>query len=1000
MSILFKKSFFSIALLFLIISCGNTQVVETSKEFPANNLQEFYIECNVDSFNRMYKNYKENTYIPIKITTESSTHTAKMRVRGDTSREDDKKSLKIKFDSTSFNIDETVFNLNAEYSDKTLIRQYLSSHLMQQAGQICFNSDLIKLFLNGKYLGLYLKVENIGKPFLKRNNLSPKGNLYKATKDGACLSIFDNIPIKWEKKTNKKSDYNDLTNLIEQLNSVSDEEFHSFIKNTFEYDQLINILSLNMFLSNSSTYYHNYYLYHDLYGTGKWQMLPWDMDKSLSYYNWMPYTYHRTSSEWESDNPLVERAILCKPMFNDIQKRLNELHKSNFNNAYITPIIDELITLIDPVVEKDTTDKIKNKKEWLSTISNEKKYFDNHYSLLQKQFNEQPLSFKVHRFKKTQTKSITFKWNTSIHKQNKPISYILTYGTDFLLKDSAKTNYITNITDTSYTLKQQLDEGKYYWKVTAFDGKYYTDGFNTKNILEVKRGTELPVSITKNITLTKDKSPYTTKEKITIKSEATLTIEAGVEIHLAQDAVIECLGNIIAKGTKELPVVLMPSNNANNWDHIYFYNKSKKSIFEHTLLKDGVINAKNTSLKLYNSSILIDKKFMGDGWDHRKVLMYGNNSTIHIDKCTFIGNGEGEGLVLFHGDLTTENSFFNNVPDAIEYISVNKGVIRNNYVTKSPDDAVDLNNCNNILIENNILIDNKDKAISIGTEQYGASINNIHINNNLIIRNKTAIAIKDSSVAHISNNTLFKNKYGINLYKKRDDYLVGGTGYVRNTIFEKNEKTNAYPDEFSKVEVNNSIVTSKVLSGKNNLKGDPGFIDASRNNFNLKPNSQCINKADDGGDIGAFNSNATSISLDIIHVKSNKTAKTGDYITIKNNYNLDKDLSLYTIKIVSEKKEKEFTFPIGTTLFHLQKLAISNKYYSFIKVNKTKYGQVIGGLPKLSPNKTTIQLINPVGFVIDSYSYENIITKPEQGISIVSNGINDKLKKKWSVIIE
>ena len=64
-------------------------------------------------------------------------------------------------------------------------------------------------------------------------------------------------------------------------------------------------------------------------------MLPWDMDKSLSYYNWMPYTYHRTSSEWESDNPLVERAILCKPMFNDVKKRIDELHMSRCNDTYL-----------------------------------------------------------------------------------------------------------------------------------------------------------------------------------------------------------------------------------------------------------------------------------------------------------------------------------------------------------------------------------------------------------------------------------------------------------------------------------------------------------------------------------------------------------------------------------------------------------------------------------------------------------------------------------------
>ena len=66
-------------------------------------------------------------------------------------------------------------------------------------------------------------------------------------------------------------------------------------------------LILNIYLANGSTYYHNYYLYR--YPNGKWEILPWDMDKTLSYYDWMPYQYHRTSSEWESDNPLDESKL-------------------------------------------------------------------------------------------------------------------------------------------------------------------------------------------------------------------------------------------------------------------------------------------------------------------------------------------------------------------------------------------------------------------------------------------------------------------------------------------------------------------------------------------------------------------------------------------------------------------------------------------------------------------------------------------------------------------
>ncbi|OFZ01630.1 MAG: hypothetical protein A3K10_11525 [Bacteroidetes bacterium RIFCSPLOWO2_12_FULL_31_6] len=992
----FKKNIAFFYLIFLIVflsSCSRDSTTQNSatKKF----IKEYKIECDTSDFSNIYENYAENIYIPIKITFNGECRTAKMRIRGDTSREELKKSLKIKFDSLLINSIPKTLNLNAEYTDNTYIRQYLSSKLMQLSGQICYQSEHVKVFINGKFYGLFLQVENIDNDFLKKNNLSKKGNLYKATKDGACLSIFDDFDSKWEKKTNKKSDHNDLTKLIYDINNTPDNKYQDFIKKTFEYDELINLLALNMMLSNSSTYYHNYYLYHDLYTTGKWKILPWDMDKTFSYYNWMPYTYHRTSSEWESDNPLVERAILCKPIFDDIKNRINELHQSHLNNDYIVPLIDSLTSILSEIIPLDTNDNIKSSKEWLQNINSEKSYFDSHYELLQKQFTKQPLSFNVIRFNQIQTDLITFRWQKSEHPNNKKISYILTYGTDFLLADSLSTTVITNISDTFYTLNKILPKGTYYWKITASDGKFLTDGFNTKNIIEVKEGNKLPVVISKNMLLKKVNSPYVVSQNMTINSSITLTIEKGVEIQLKQNVNITCNGNIIANGTPEEPILFTPDNSAEYWGYIFFNEPAKKGYFKNVILKEGTINSQKTELTLDNSSIVINKKPMVID-TNRLDLIYSDHGLVTIKNCTFKSNGFGEGMNLFFGEANIENSFFENIPDAIEYIQMNKGVIRNNLVINSPDDAIDLNACNNILIENNILLYNKDKGISVGTEQYGASINNIQIKNNLIIGNQMAIGIKDSSVAYISNNTLFKNKNGINTYKKREDYSKGGTAYIKNTIFEKNEKNHTYTDKWSSLNVIYSISNNQILVGQGNIKGDPRFIDASRFNFHLKNNSPCKENGENKSDIGAFKSDGTTISLSKIHAKSNTKNSAGDWITITNNYNIPVDLSLYKIVILVGKNQKEFVFPIGTSIERLGKLSIANNYYSYVNMFGTNT-IVLGGMPKLSTSATTIQLLNQDGYLLDSFSYSEIQLNKES-IIFISDGLNDKKNSSWKII--
>lgn len=380
--------------------------------------------------------------------------------------------------------------------------------------------------------------------------------------------------------------------------------------------------------------------------------------------------------------------------------------------------------------------------------------------------------------------------------------------------------------------------------------------------------------------------------------------------------------------------------------------------------------------------MLVKQKDMGQ-LSGRKVLIYTNKGIVSIKNSHFEGNGHGEGMVLFYSDITTENCYFNNVPDAIEYISTNKGLIKNNYVSNSPDDAIDLNNCNNVIIEGNFLFNNIDKAISIGTEQYGASIENIQIKNNLIIGNKTAIAIKDSSVAHVSNNTIVENYNAVYAYKKREDYSVGGFGYLKNNIFVNNEKLNAYADEYSKIVVKNSIVHNKVLGGKNNLKGDPKFIDPKNNNFGLTDNSPCIGTADNGGDMGAFKSQQHAIKMTEIHVKSAKEKNTGDWIKLINNYNMPIDLSLYKLIIKDDAKTHEFVFPIGTKLDGLAHLYVVQNYGDF---RKLKHNLAVGNLPKLTTKQLQITLLNNTGNSVDSFNSPKVLpTKKEITYKAIKN---------------
>src|SRR5690606_30401642 len=57
------------------------------------------------------------------------------------------------------------------------------------------------------------------------------------------------------------------------------------IQSHFNVDQVINYFAVNMCLSHWDGFFNNYFAYHDRKGTGKWEMYPWDQDKTWGFHD-------------------------------------------------------------------------------------------------------------------------------------------------------------------------------------------------------------------------------------------------------------------------------------------------------------------------------------------------------------------------------------------------------------------------------------------------------------------------------------------------------------------------------------------------------------------------------------------------------------------------------------------------------------------------------------------------------------------------------------------
>lgn len=156
------------------------------------------------------------------------------RLRGNTSRDSQKKSFKVSF-NTFFSGREfhgvDKLNLNGEHNDPSIIRSKLCFDLYGDLGMRASRANHVELYINGAYRGLYISVEHVDDEFLQKNFSDDSGNLWKCLYPadlvylGSSPELYrlvnsDGRPA-YELKTNEElSDFSNLARFIDVLNNT------------------------------------------------------------------------------------------------------------------------------------------------------------------------------------------------------------------------------------------------------------------------------------------------------------------------------------------------------------------------------------------------------------------------------------------------------------------------------------------------------------------------------------------------------------------------------------------------------------------------------------------------------------------------------------------------------------------------------------------------------------------------------------------------------------
>ncbi len=298
------------------------------------------------------------------------------RLRGNTSRQAQKKSFKVSFNTfvpggDFYGLEK--LNLNSEHNDPSIIRAKLCWDIFNDYGVAAPRANHVKLYINDRYFGLYINVEHIDERFVRSRFGNNNGNLYKCLWPADLTYISENPEdYKFEQgnrrtydlKINQESDdYSDLANFIDILNNTSPQQFPDVLEKVFDVNSFLKTMAVDAAVASWDNYWflkNNYYLYRNT-ATGRFEFIPYDYDNTFGVWwdgilpgvDWGTRDVYNWGNPAES-RPLVERLLDVARFRDRYSYFLKELVENNFNIDVMSPRVDSLHTMISDAAEADS----------------------------------------------------------------------------------------------------------------------------------------------------------------------------------------------------------------------------------------------------------------------------------------------------------------------------------------------------------------------------------------------------------------------------------------------------------------------------------------------------------------------------------------------------------------------------------------------------------------------------------------------------------------------
>ncbi|VAX41530.1 hypothetical protein MNBD_PLANCTO02-3210 [hydrothermal vent metagenome] len=255
------------------------------------------------------------------------------------------------------------------------------------------------------------------------------------------------------------------------------------------------------------------------------------------------------------------------------------------------------------------------------------------------------------------------------------------------------------------------------------------------------------------------------KKDVYVGPKQRLIIHPGTQLILAKNVSLFSRGKVNAIGTRNQPIQIT-SLEKKPWGCFGISGaETAGSRIEHVKISNGSIGVSN-------------------GIHFKGMLSVYDCPDITLRHCRFEKNTIGDDCVnLAESKIRVENCLFvKTAADGLD-LDMCTGLVTDCHFLNCGNDGLDMMTCT-LTVKNSLFEGSGDKGISVGEETH-VVIRDCHL-----LKCYRGMEVKDNSYAAVLNTTFQDNQLDYHSYRKKWLYPKGGSGLLRNCTLSKNKREN------------------------------------------------------------------------------------------------------------------------------------------------------------------------------------------------------------------